>query len=188
MTNQKWLELFNYWGVLTMTQMTSVHAIKYNLAARIFHWIGALLIVLAWFLAQQGEDYLSLHKSIGVSFLIWTLLRIVNRVLTKDPTPLPVSKIHTITASVVHLALYAAMIVMPLTAFLASMYGGYGVNIFGVMNISGFETTNDELAGRLMDWHTDLVWPILLALVAAHIIGALYHQFILKDNILSRMR
>ena len=100
-----------------MTQITSARVIKYNLAARIFHWIGALLIVLAWFLAQQGEDYLSLHKSIGVSFLIWTMLRIANRVFTKDPTPLPVSKIYTVIANVVHLALYVAMIVMPLTAF-----------------------------------------------------------------------
>lgn len=171
-----------------MTQITSARVIKYNLAARIFHWIGALLIVLAWFLAQQGEDYLSLHKSIGVSFLIWTMLRIANRVFTKDPTPLPVSKIYTVIANVVHLALYVAMIVMPLTAFLASMYGGYGVNVFGITSISGFKIPNTELADRLIDWHTDIVWPMLLVFVAAHIIGALYHQFILKDHILSRMR
>ncbi|WP_036335170.1 cytochrome b [Moraxella catarrhalis] len=171
-----------------MTQITSTRVIKYNLAARIFHWIGALLIVLAWFLAQQGEDYLSLHKSIGVSFLIWTMLRIANRVFTKDPTPLPVSKIYTVIANVVHLALYVAMIVMPLTAFLASMYGGHGVNVFGIISISGFKIPNTELADRLIDWHTDIVWPMLLVFVAAHIIGALYHQFILKDHILSRMR
>lgn len=171
-----------------MTQMTSANVIKYHLSARIFHWIGALLIVLAWFLVEQGEDYLSLHKSIGVSFLIWTILRIANRVFTKDPAPLPVPKIHTVIANVVHLALYVAMIVMPLTAFLASMYGGYGVNVFGIISISGFKIPNTELADRLIDWHTDIVWPMLLTFVAVHIIGALYHQFILKDHILSRMR
>ena len=71
---------------------------------------------------------------------------------------------------------------------LASMYGGYGVNVFGIISISGFKIPNTELADRLIDWHTDIVWPMLLIFVAAHIIGALYHQFILKDHILSRMR
>ena len=63
------------------------------------------------------------------------------------------------------------------------MYGGYGVNVFGIISISGFKIPNTELADRLIDWHTDIVWPMLLVFVAAHIIGALYHQFILKDHI-----
>ena len=116
------------------------------------------------------------------------MLRILNRVITKAPPPAAAPKLLTVASAVVHLLLYVVMLAMPLTAFMASMYGGYGVNVFGLLQIPGFGSVNDSLAGTLMDWHTGLIWPLLLALIAAHIIGALYHQFIRKDNLLARMR
>ena len=171
---------------MTYTASATVH--KYSVAARIFHWVGALLILAAWLIIEQGDDFISLHKSVGFSFLIWTVLRILNRVITKAPPPAAAPKLLTVASAVVHLLLYVVMLAMPLTAFMASMYGGYGVNVFGVLQIPGFSNINDSLAGTLMGWHTDLIWPLLLTLIAAHILGALYHQFIRKDNLLARMR
>lgn len=171
-----------------MTYKVSTPVHKYSIAARIFHWVGALLIFAAWIIIEQGDDFIGLHKSVGFSFLIWTVLRLLNRLVTKAPPAVAMPKALNIASVVVHWSLYVAMLAMPLTAFMASMYAGYGVNVFGVLPISGFGTTNDALAGMLMDWHEDLIWPLLLALVAAHILGALYHQFILKDNLLVRMR
>lgn len=170
---------------MTHTATAAVH--KYSVAARVFHWVGALLILAAWLIIEQGDDFISLHKSVGFSFLIWTVLRILNRLISKTP-PAAMPKLHSIASAVVHFLLYVVMLAMPLTAFMASMYGGYGVNVFGLFQIPGFGSVNDSLAGTLMDWHTGLIWPLLLALIAAHIIGALYHQFILKDNLLARMR
>ena len=48
-----------------MTQITSTRVIKYNLAARIFHWIGALLIVLAWFWLSKARIILACISQLG---------------------------------------------------------------------------------------------------------------------------
>lgn len=161
---------------------------KYHLSARIFHWLGALMIVAAWLLVEQGEDFVGLHKAVGFSFLIWTVLRVLNRLITTAPKPLAMPAWQTGVSHLVHLLLYVAMLAMPLTGFAASMVSGYGVDVFGLFSIDGFAEVNRELARTLMDLHRGLVWNALLALVAAHILAALYHQFVMKDNLLSRMR
>lgn len=171
-----------------MNHITHAVVQKYSVSARIFHWIGALLIVAAWVLIEQGDDYLSLHKAVGVSFLIWTVLRILNRLVSKAPPPVPMSKLQTGIAHLVHLGLYVAMLGMPLTGLLASLYDGVSVSVFGLFQIPAFATTNYGLAEQLMGVHQDLMWPLLLGLVGAHILGALHHQFILKDNLIARMR
>lgn len=161
---------------------------KYSLGARIFHWIGALLIVAAWVLIEQGESFIGLHKAVGFSFLIWTILRIVNRVITKAPPPVPMSKLQTMVASLVHLALYAVMIAMPVTGLLGTLAEGQALSVFGLFEIAGFATVNYDLADQMMALHKDVVWTALLALIVAHIAGALYHQFVVKDNLIARMR
>lgn len=171
-----------------MNQTIDVAVQKYSVAARIFHWVGALLIVAAWLLIEQGDDYLSLHKAVGVSFLIWTVLRILNRLVSKAPPPAPMSKLQTGVAHLVHFGLYVAMLAMPLTGLLASLYDGVSVSVFGLFQIPAFAMSNYDLAEQLMGLHRDLIWPLLLGLVAAHILGALYHQFVIKDNLIARMR
>ena len=160
---------------------------KYHFIARVFHWIGALLIVAAWFLIEQGEEFLSLHKAVGFSFLVWTVLRIVGRLITKAPPAVPMPKWQTTISHLMHLALYAVMILMPLTGLLSAIYAGYGVDVFGLFNIAGAAEPNRDLARLLIEIHEDVMWNGLIALVALHVAAALYHQFIMRDGLLRRM-
>ena len=68
-------------------------------------------------------------------------------------------------AKVVHLGLYALMFMMPISGSVA-WFGGVEAAAFGhnVMKV------------------------MLLAFIALHFAGALYHQFVLRDGILTRMR
>lgn len=175
-------------GVMTQLATNAMQIQKYNLAARLFHWVGALLIVTAWFLVEQGEDFIGLHKAVGFSFLIWTLLRLINRVVSKAPAALPMPAWQTAISHLTHLALYVAMIGMPVTGFLSAYFGGYGVDVFGIFQIAGAAEANRDLARTLMGVHRGLMWNALLALVVLHIGAALYHQFVKKDNLLARMR
>lgn len=167
--------------------MSHISQQKYHLTARIFHWIGALLIVAAWYLIEQGEDFIGLHKAVGFSFLVWTLLRIVGRFVTKAPAAVPMPKWQTAISHLTHLALYAVMLAMPLTGLVAAIYSGYGVDVFGLFKIAGVDEPNRDLARMLMGWHKDVLWTGLLVLVAMHILAALHHQFIVKDGLLRRM-
>ena len=57
---------------------------------------------------------------------------------------------------------------------------------FGVLPLPDFVPVNKELAKSLEDVHGLLAYT-LLALVALHVAGALKHQFIDRDGLMSRM-
>lgn len=161
---------------------------KYTLATRVFHWVGVLLIIGAWVAIEQGEDYISLHKSLGASFLIWTFLRILNRFIAKAPPHPPMPKWQIGVAHLTHLGLYLAMIAMPLTGVLMSMYGGRGVSIFGLVTIPSMVGIDRDMSKLMNGIHTGAMFYVLIFLVVAHVAGALYHQFVMKDNLISRMK
>lgn len=161
---------------------------KYTLATRIFHWIGALLIILAVISINMGDDYISLHKSLGASFLIWTVLRIINRFVSKAPPHPPMPVWQTAVAHLTHLGLYVAMLAMPITGALMSMYGGRGVSVFGLFSLPSIVGIDREMAKFMNGLHTGAVFYVLIFLVVAHVGGALYHQFVMKDNLIARMK
>ena len=84
--------------------------------------------------------------------------------------------------------LYALLIAMPIAGLMMSLYGGRPVDVFGLFQIPVFVTPDRALARLYNDWHTDIIWPIILTFTALHIGAALYHQFIKKDNLMSRMK
>lgn len=161
---------------------------KHSLFTRIFHWVGALLIIVAFISINMGDEYISLHKSIGASFFIWTLLRIINRFITKTPPHPPMPKWQTAIAHLTHLGLYVAMLAMPITGMLMSMYGGRGVSVFGLFSLPSVVGIDRQMAKVMNGLHTGAVFYVLVFLVIAHVGGALYHQFVMKDNLISRMK
>ncbi|OPH35335.1 cytochrome b [Moraxella lacunata] len=161
---------------------------KHSLFTRIFHWVGALLIIVAFISINMGDEYISLHKSIGASFFIWTVLRIINRFITKAPPHPPMPKWQTAIAHLTHLGLYIAMLAMPITGMLMSMYGGRGVSVFGLFSLPSVVGIDRQMAKVMNGLHTGAVFYVLVFLVIAHVGGALYHQFVMKDNLISRMK
>lgn len=161
---------------------------KYALAVRIFHWVGALLILVAFITINQGDDFIGVHKSIGASFLIWTILRIITRFVTKAPAPIPAPAFQTLVAHLVHLALYVVMLAMPITGALMSMYGGRGVSVFGLFELPMIVGVDRDMSKLMNLWHTEFIWTAMWLLIVAHIGAALYHQFLVKDNLIARMR
>ena len=56
-------------------------------------------------------------------------------------------------------------------------------NLFAVVAGSGVVNGRPGILGPIHH----LGWFLLLALLALHVAAALYHQFLLKDNLLARM-
>lgn len=161
---------------------------KYSIATRIFHWIGALLIVIAVVLINMGDQYIAVHKAVGVSFLIWTILRILNRFISKAPPALPAPKWQIGIAHLTHFGLYVAMLAMPLSGLMMSMYGGRTTSVFGLFEIAPMVSPDRQLAGVFNGLHTGFWFIFLVCLVVLHVGAALYHQFIIKDNLIARMK
>ncbi|MDO4441326.1 MAG: cytochrome b/b6 domain-containing protein [Moraxella sp.] len=173
--------------------MSSIHHTtatvqKYALLVRIFHWVGALLILAAFIAINQGDEFIGLHKSIGASFLLWTILRIITRFVTTAPPPVPAPAWQNAIAHLTHLALYVVMLAMPISGVLMSMYGGRGVSVFGLFDLPNVVAVNPSMAKLMNLWHTEFIWTAMWLLIVMHIGAALYHQFVVKDNLIARMR
>lgn len=166
---------------------------RWALSSRIFHWVSVLLLIITWVMVEMNEEavtdtYLDLHKAFGLSVLFWTLGRIINRFVTKAPADVPMPAWQTKAAHLTHAALYALLLAMPLSAWLATMLRGNGVDMFGLFSIPTFLGEDRALSRNLMGLHKEILWPTLLLFTGLHVVGALYHQFIKKDGLLRRMR
>lgn len=153
----------------------------YSLKQIRLHWIVALLIV-TQFISHEGMETLwralksgtepafdimiAVHIWGGVAVLALSLWRIALRRSRGFPVP-PQDEPELLrrAAHYAHLALYAVLILFPVTGLIA---------FFG----------NVDLAAELHG----LLEPLLILLVATHVAAALWHQFWLKDGLLLRMK
>lgn len=161
--------------------MPAPSAAAYSRTQIALHWAVVLLILFqyvfpdaisaAFGAAMRGTEIafdpmVPAHIVSGVLVLVFALWRLWLR-LSHGVPPLPAGNsalIHK-AAHAGHVALYALMILVPLSGMAAWM-GGIGA-----------------AAGAHL-----LLKTLLMLLIMGHVAMALYHQFVLKDGLLSRMR
>jgi cytochrome b561 len=169
---------------------------RYSATARLLHWTIATLILanipLGYFsegIEQAfGASAMWLHKSIGLTVLLLSLARLGWR-LGHRPPPLPstVAGWRVAASRLVHLLLYALMILVPLTGWLRSSASPYALRWFDLFDVPKFGIVPKSAAAHLASrGHELLAWS-LIALAAVHIAAALHHELVLRDRLLARM-
>lgn len=165
--------------------------------ARLLHWSVALVIFIAFGIALVMEDvvgpvrgqYYLFHKSFGLLALLLVICRIVWRATTKPPAPLPGQpRLQILAAEIVHWALYALMLALPLQGYLVQSYSGRMMNWFGMsfLPIPSLTAPDREMTELIGEVHEATAW-LLAGVLALHIGAALYHHFVQKDATLARM-
>lgn len=168
---------------------------RYTPVAIVLHWLLALAIIGAFCMGVYMSDLpfsptrlklYNWHKWAGVTILALSALRLLWRLTHRPPAdaPMPVWQARAVHA--VHLLLYVTFFAVPLTGWAMSSAKGYPIVWFGVLPLPDFVPKNAELGELLTQIHATLAWG-LAALVLAHVAGALKHQFIDRDGLLSRM-
>lgn len=180
---------------------------RYSTVAILLHWTIVVLLVWTVLLAWQSEDLkgaakiavLQLHKPIGITIMLLTLFRVAWRFV--QPAPAIGGHLkpwERLLARTVHVLFYVFLLVVPLTGWAmvsaSALIHQYPINMFGLFNWPAI-TPLYELPGELRHArheqlegiHTLLAKVIIYGLVPLHILGALKHQFLDKDNELSRM-
>ena len=152
------------------------------------HWLLALLIFMAlaagFFLKGLPNDAakispLNIHMTVGRAILFLMIARLIIRFVTKKPAPADAgSPLLNKAAGLVHGLLYLAAIAMAVA--------GMGTVVQAGLNLPGASLPEDFFAFPARYGHGYLA-IVLIVLVAGHVGAALYHQFIRKDNLLSRM-
>lgn len=169
---------------------------RYSVTSLVLHWLIAVLILAQILLITAHEatdgplsrEFVQIHKSVGLAILMLTLARIGWRVLNPAiPLPTGMKRWEKVLARGTHVLFYAALIVLPLTGWAASSATGREIVWFGLFDwpllpVGGGRDT----ARALMEVH-ELAVKGLYVLLTLHVIGALKHHFVDRDNVLHRM-
>ncbi len=144
--------------------------------------------IVTWELAKEESPrafYYNLHKSIGITLLGLIVLRILWRIGHKPPAPLASYKAWERKLSTgAHHLLYLLMVAIPVTGLIMSIASKYGVKWFGIKLFSGLD--DKGLREGFYEAH-EMTGLLLLVILVVHIIGALKHKFIDKDDTMKRM-
>jgi cytochrome b561 len=171
-------------------------ATTYPRALVALHWITALVFV-GIFAAVEFHEYypkgdpmrdllMLTHKSLGITILLLVIVRIFIRSRTIAPAiiPAPPAWQHAI-AHTTHIALYAAMVAMPLLGWLMSNAGGHPAPFFE-FELPYLIGENKDLAHTLKETH-EFIGNALYYVIGLHAFAALAHHYALKNNTLTRM-
>jgi cytochrome b561 len=144
--------------------------------------------IYTWQLSEEASPrtfYFNLHKSLGVSIFALILFRVFWRMTHKPPTLLSSYKaIERKLATGAHHLLYLLMVAMPLSGIVMALASKYGIKWFGLELIGGLD--NKPMRELFKEVH-EIIGFILLLIVVFHILGALKHKFIDKDDTIKRM-
>jgi cytochrome b561 len=169
---------------------------QYTGTAKVLHWLMALLIIGLFALGQYMSDLsmsphklqlYSWHKWVGVTVFFLLLVRVGWRI-THQPPALPekMSKYQRLASHVGHAALYLLMLAIPISGWLMSSAKGYQTVWFGVLPIPDLLGKDKQLGDILAELHGALN-GLLMFILAVHVLAALKHHFIDRDNILRRI-
>jgi cytochrome b561 len=175
--------------------MTSAAVSRYDPFARLLHWlIVALLIaqyVVAWTMpgihrGTQPVGLVAWHLELGTAIIAVMSVRIVWRLLRREPDVIEGTPFTRQAAWFTHGLLYVLLIVQPVMGWVNASYRGWSVTLFGVIPLPRLSPVGSPLGHVMGDVHQLLAWG-LLGLVGLHVAAALYHQFVLRDGVLQRM-
>ena len=170
-------------------------SVKYPKLSRLLHWVmaAAIIFMLAVGLYMTRQEYspfiislYGVHKSIGFLILVAAALRLSWRWKSALPPEAPAPKWQQRTARYTHYALYVLMFLMPLSGWAMSSALGFPVSVFGWFVLPDIAPAGKELGHLLEEIHEYSAYT-LIALSSLHILAALYHHFVKKDDLLRRM-
>ncbi|MGK5024507.1 cytochrome b [Janthinobacterium sp. RB2R34] len=180
---------------------------RFGALAKFFHWtsaaafIGAYIVVyyVIWFLDDEAPGtlaVLNVHWMLGLLVGALVLPRLAWRLFDVQPQDPPGSVLEHRLAHAAHWGLYGLLIVLPLTGYagtsLPTDFGLFSVpsfrdtalfdalaSIFG-FGWESFEPPVDAVHHFLGKW---VAWGV----VGLHVLAAVYHHRVRKDDVLTRM-
>jgi cytochrome b561 len=168
---------------------------RYGAVAVALHWLTALLIVANLLLglsmvplplSPRKLQWYLWHKWIGVTVFLLAWLRLAWRWGHPPPPPVAMPAWQQTAASAVHAALYALLVLVPVSGWIYSSATGIQVVYLGLVPLPDLVAKDRALAGVLRVVHLSLV-ATLVVLVVMHAGAALKHHLVDRDGVLARM-
>lgn len=179
---------------------------RYNTGAIILHWLIAALLItnigVAWYFNTLHGDAkiepVQLHKSIGITVLVLSLVRLGWR-LAVPPPPLPPSMAtwERWLSRTVHALFYVVMIGLPLTGWIFSSASPL-IKVFPIVlfhtipwptlqPLANLPPDQMKAVHHLFVGIHELLAKLAYLLIVLHVAGALKHTVVDRDDTAGRM-
>ncbi len=169
----------------------------YSPSLQALHWLFVLLLIAVYasielrVIYPKGsdprEDIKALHFMLGVGVLVLALLRVWARIASgAAPRILPTPPLwQQRLAAVAHGLLYLLILMMPLSGWVILSAAGKPIPFFG-LELPPITGKDPDFSKAIESWH-ELAGKLGYGLIALHVVAALYHHLVVKDDTLKRM-
>ncbi|MEP1445958.1 MAG: cytochrome b/b6 domain-containing protein [Paraglaciecola sp.] len=168
----------------------------YRVAQKIIHFLMAFFIIMDMFVANKYGGEMELaeriesrtdHATLGVTLIILLILRFYFRFKSGAPAiPETGLKQWQLTmAKFVHVGLYFSMAALLATGVLTAMQATDPILVYYNFDITLGRLTDEQFVAVRI-FHEIMTW-VMIAFIVVHVVGALYHHFVLKDRLLIKM-
>ena len=168
--------------------------LRYDGLAMSLHWLTALLVVTQFALAELWDgvsrparhEMIMFHMSFGILLTAVIAARIVWRLTPGHQAPSAVEGWVERASRTAHLLLYLLLVAEAVLGWLRQWGGGHALSFFGLSIPSPLERLPRPTRHLIGEAHNVLAWAIII-LATGHALAALYHHFIVRDQVLARM-
>ena len=169
--------------------------IDYLRIQKIIHWLMSILIMLDLVIAQKFGGDMELwdrlesrvdHATAGMIVAFLFILRIILRYRYGAPSlPSTMPVWQTYMAKAGHYGLYFLMGLLIISGITTANFTTDPIIVFGLINLSS-EVNNVEIFNLIRGVH-EFATNAIIALISIHILAAIYHHFIVKDDTTKNM-
>lgn len=166
---------------------------RYDRVTLGLHWLTALLVVEQWIGAQLINDFAkgfprvaarSVHISFGILLGAILIARIFWRATRGRRLPPADEGLLQAIAKGTHYLLYLLLVtIVPVGLFLVWVQGDSYFGLFTVPVFPGATRVLRHNVGEIHKW----LGNAILIIAGLHALAALFHHFVMRDNVLRRM-
>ena len=166
--------------------------------AKILHWVGAamilILIVHGWWMTHMTPRPERLvnyawHAALGYDLFVILILRLLWRWLNPAPElPVGLQRWEHVAARLSHAGLYVLMFIVSLTGWMVATTFRVPMtkDLLGI-DVPPLVTTVDRSVRQWIEESHMVVAYVLAAVVLIHVVAALRHHVVKRNNVLRRM-
>ncbi|ORM65490.1 cytochrome B [Pantoea rodasii] len=174
---------------------------RYDAFSLTLHWITAFSVIFLfasahiWEQLEKGtplrKGLQAWHISFGILLAVVMVVRPLWRLYSQRQTHLAMAPAENSTsmrimAHAVHGLLYLLLFTQVALGFLFRWSQQEPFSFFGLFDVPAFIHVDTALRHTLAGLHNNVAWALII-LAGAHALAALFHHYVLRDNVLRRM-
>jgi cytochrome b561 len=169
---------------------------RHGAVTQSLHWLTVVAVGAAYVFSVGGPEArvysdagaasLQLHEALGMLVFALVGVRLLWRLVDRAPKEPPMPIWMEWASKATHWALYGMVVAIPLTAIIGAWYEAHPVTLLGVGTIGPWLAESHNLGLTITDLHRTL-GSFIVWVAGIHAAAALFHHFIMRDNVLVSM-